>query len=143
MEFEKAGFIQKKIEHLQNYQSRSKVIHEHVGNVDVFSILKDGDCAYVNYLMVSNGTIVITKTITLEQKLDETPEEVLLFSIAQLRSTFNSDAKEIIVPFEIIYPQQDIIVTLPKAGDKKKLLDLSEKNVNYFKEELRRKKCFN
>ena len=140
MEFEKAGFIQKKIEHLQNYQSRSKVIHEHVGNVDVFSILKDGDCAYVNYLMVSNGTIVITKTITLEQKLDETPEEVLLFSIAQLRSTFNSDAKEIIVPFEIIYPQQDIIVTLPKAGDKKKLLDLSEKNVNYFKEELRRKK---
>ena len=140
MEFEKAGFMQKKIEHLQNYQSRSKVIHEHVGNVDVFSILKDGDCAYVNYLMVSNGTIVITKTITLEQKLDETPEEVLLFSIAQLRSTFNSDAKEIIVPFEIIYPQQDIIVTLPKAGDKKKLLDLSEKNVNYFKEELRRKK---
>ncbi len=140
MEFEKAGFIQKKIEHLQNYQSRSKVIHEHVGNVDVFSILKDGDCAYVNYLMVSNGTIVITKTITLEQKLDETPEEVLLFSIAQLRSTFNSDAKEIIVPFEIIYPQQDIIVTLPKVGDKKKLLDLSEKNVNYFKEELRRKK---
>ncbi|MEJ7820813.1 MAG: excinuclease ABC subunit UvrC [Chitinophagaceae bacterium] len=140
MEFEKAGFIQKKIEHLQNYQSRSKVMHEHVGNVDVFSILKDGDCAYVNYLMVSNGTIVITKTITLEQKLDETPEEVLLFSIAQLRSTFNSDAKEIIVPFEIIYPQQDIIVTLPKAGDKKKLLDLSEKNVNYFKEELRRKK---
>ena len=140
MEFEKAGFIQKKIEHLQNYQSRSKVIHEHVGNVDVFSILKDGDCAYVNYLMVSNGTIVITKTITLEQKLDETPEEVLLFSIAQLRSTFNSDAKEIIVPFQIIYPQQDIIVTLPKAGDKKKLLDLSEKNVNYFKEELKRKK---
>ncbi|MEO6584173.1 MAG: excinuclease ABC subunit UvrC [Ferruginibacter sp.] len=140
MEFEKAAFIQKKIEHLQNYRSRSQVINEHVGNVDVFSILKDGDCAYVNYLMVSNGTIVITKTITLEQKLDETPEEVLLFSIAQLRSTFNSEAKEIIVPFEIIYPEQEVIVTLPKAGDKKKLLDLSEKNVNYFKEELNRKK---
>jgi excinuclease ABC subunit C len=63
-----------------------------------------------------------------------------LFSIAQLRNTFNSEAKEIIVPFEIIYPEQDIIVTVPKAGDKKKLLDLSEKNVNYFKEELSRKK---
>jgi excinuclease ABC subunit C len=62
------------------------------------------------------------------------------FSIAQLRSTFNSESKEIIVPFEIIYPEQDIIVTIPKAGDKKKLLDLSEKNVNYFKEELNRKK---
>ncbi|MDB5222942.1 MAG: excinuclease subunit [Chitinophagaceae bacterium] len=140
MEFEKAGFIQKKIEHLQNYQSRSRVVNEHLGNVDVFSILKDGDSAYVNYLMVSNGTIVLTKTITLEQKLDETPEEVLLFSIAQLRSTFNTDAKEIIVPFEIIYPEQDITVTVPRAGDKKKLLDLSEKNVNYFKEELKRKK---
>lgn len=140
MEFEKAEFIRKKIDHLQNYQSRSRVVNEHVGNVDVFSILKDGDCAYVNYLMVSNGTIVLTKTITLEQKLDETPEEVLLFSIAQLRSTFNSEAKEIIVPFEITYPEQEIIALVPKAGDKKKLLDLSVKNVNYFKEELHRKK---
>jgi excinuclease ABC subunit C len=140
MEFEKAEFIRKKIDHLQNYQARSRVVNEHLGNLDVFSILKDGDCAYVNYLMVNNGTIVITKTITLEQKLDETPEEVLLFSIAQLRSTFNSEAKEIIVPAEITYPEQDIIVTVPKSGDKKKLLELSEKNVNYFKEELSRKK---
>jgi excinuclease ABC subunit C len=140
LEFEKASFIQKKIEHLQNYQSRSKVVSGHIGNVDVFSILKEGDIAYVNYLMVTNGTIVITKTIILEQKLEETPEEVLVFSIAQLRSTFNSEAKEIIVPFEIIYPEQDILVTLPRAGDKKKLLELSEKNVNYFKEELKIKK---
>lgn len=140
MEFEKADVIRKKIEHLQNYKARSKVVNEHIGNVDVFSILKEGDCAYVNYLMVNNGTIVLTKTITLEQKLDETPEEVLLFSIAQLRSTFNSEAREIIVPIEIIYPETDIVVTVPKAGDKKKLLDLSEKNVNYFKEELNRKK---
>ena len=140
MEFEKAEFIRKKIEHLQNYQSRSRVINEHLGDMDVFSILKEGDNAYVNYLMINNGTIVLTKTITLEQKLDETPEEVLLFSIAQLRTTFNSEAKEIIVPFEIIYPGQDTIVTIPKAGDKKKLLELSEKNVNYFKEELSRKK---
>ena len=140
MEFEKAEFIRKKIEHLQNYQSRSRVINEHLGDMDVFAILKEGDNAYVNYLMVNNGTIVLTKTITLEQKLEETPEEVLLFSIAQLRTTFNSEAKEIIVPFEIIYPEQDTIVTIPKAGDKKKLLELSEKNVNYFKEELSRKK---
>ena len=140
MEFEKAELIRKKIDHLQNYQSRSRVVNESLGNVDVFSILKDGDCAYVNYLMVSNGTIVLTKTIILEQKLDETAEEVLLFSIAQLRATFNSESKEIIVPMEISYPETDIIVTIPKAGDKKKLLELSEKNVNYFNEELKRKK---
>jgi excinuclease ABC subunit C len=116
------------------------VVNEHIQNVDVFSILKDGDVAYVNYLMVNNGTIVLTKTITLEQKLDESEEEVLLFAIAQLRSTFNSDAGEIIVPFEISYPETEIITTVPKGGDKKKLLELSEKNVNFFTEELKRKK---
>ncbi len=140
MRFEKAELIRKKIDHLQRYKAKSKVVNEHVGNADVFSILKDGDIAYVNYLMVSEGTIVITKTIILEQKLDETTEEVLLFAIAQLRSTFNSEASEIIVPFEINYPGKDITVLVPRAGDKKKLLELSEKNVNYFIEELKRKK---
>ncbi len=140
MQFEKAELLRKKIEHLQNYKARSKVVNEHVGNVDVFSILKDGDIAYVNYLMVSEGTIVLTKTIVLEQKLDEAPGEVLLFAIAQLRATFASESKEIIVPFEIDYPGADISVIVPKAGDKKKLLELSEKNVNYFIEELKRKK---
>lgn len=140
MQFEKAELLRKKIEHLQNYNARSKVVNEHVGNVDVFSILKDEDIAYVNYLMVSEGTIVLTKTIVLEQKLDETPKEVLLFAIAQLRSTFNSESTQIIVPFEIDYPAADPIIIVPKAGDKKKLLELSEKNVNYFIEELNRKK---
>ena len=140
MQFEKAEIVRKKIDHLQNYKAKSQVVNEHVGNADVFSILKDGDIAYVNYLMVSEGTIVITKTIILEQKLDETPEEVLSFAIAQLRNTFNSEAREIIVPFEINYPASDISIIVPRAGDKKKLLELSEKNVNYFIEELKRKK---
>ncbi|MEP7252063.1 MAG: excinuclease ABC subunit UvrC [Ginsengibacter sp.] len=140
MQFEKAELIRKKIDHLQNYKARSKVVNEHVGNVDVFSILKDGDIAYVNYLMVSEGTIVLTKTIVLEQKLDETPEDVLSFAIAQLRETFASESIEIIVPFEIGYPAANVHVIVPKAGDKKKLLELSEKNVNYFIEELRKKK---
>ncbi len=140
MEFEKAEHVRKKIQHLINYKAKSKVVNEHMGNMDVYSILKEGDVAYVNYLMVNEGSIVLTKTITLEQKLDETPEEVLLFSIAQLRTTFNSEAKEIIVPLQIDYPANDVIVTVPKGGDKKKLLDLSEKNVNYFIDELNRKK---
>lgn len=140
MEFEKAELLRKKIEHLQNYKAKSKVVNEHVGNVDVFSILKDGDIAYVNYLMVNEGTIVLTKTIVLEQKLEETEEEVLIFAIGQLRNTFVSEAKELIVPFSIEYPEEGTILTIPRAGDKKKLLELSEKNVNYFIEELKRKK---
>jgi excinuclease ABC subunit C len=140
MEFEKAELIRKKLEHLQSYKARSKVVNEHVGNVDVFSILKDGDIAYVNYLMVNEGTIVLTKTIVLEQKLEETEQEVLAFAIGNLRTTFISEAKELIVPFEIDYPEEGIFMTIPKAGDKKKLLELSEKNVNYFIEELKLKK---
>jgi excinuclease ABC subunit C len=140
MKFEKAEIFRKKIEHLREYRSKSKVINNHMGNLDVFSILKDGDIAFVNYLMVSAGTIILTKTIVLEQKLDETPEEVLVFAIAQMRATFSSESSEILVPFEIDYPQKEIAITIPRAGDKRKLLALSEKNVNYFIEELKRKK---
>ncbi len=140
LEFEKAGMIKKKLDHLQVYKSRSTVVNERLGTLDVFSILEEGDTAYVNYLSVTNGSIVLTKTITLKKKLDEPADEVLGFAIAQLRDTFNSEAKELIVPFPINYPENELIITVPQAGDKKKLLELSEKNVNYFKEELRKNK---
>ena len=140
LEFEKAVIIKKKLEHLQEYKASSTIVNERTGTLDVFSILEEDDTAYVNYLAVSNGSIVLTKTIILKKKLDESAEEVLSFSIAQLRNTFNSEATEIIIPFAVDYPEEGIIVTVPRAGDKKKLLELSEKNVNYFKEDLRKKK---
>ncbi len=140
MEFEKAAIIKKKLDHLQVYKSTSTIVNERLGTVDVFSILEEGDTAYVNYLAVTNGTIILTKTITLTKKLDETAAEVLAFAVAQMRETFNSEASEIILPFEIDFPEKELIISIPKAGDKKKLLELSQKNVNYFKEDLRRKK---
>lgn len=139
MAFEKAEIIRKKIEYLENYQARSVVAGMKTGDLDVFSIVKDNDIAFVNYLMIRNGTIVQTQTNKVETHLDETQEEILSFSVAQLRTTFNSDAKEIVVPFVIDYPQNDIIITVPKGGDKRRLLELSEKNVNYFIEELKNK----
>jgi len=143
MEFEKAAQYKAKIEHLKNYQSRSTVVDTRIGTVDVFSILEDGNIAYVNYLAINEGTIVQTKTLQLEKQLEETAAEVLAFAAAQIRDSFGSTANELIVPFAIDYPQQGIIITIPKAGDKKKLLDLSEKNVNYFREELKKKKMLN
>jgi excinuclease ABC subunit C len=140
MAFEKAEIIKKKLQHLQTYKATSTVVNERLGTVDVFSILEEGDTAYVNYLAVTNGAIILTKTITLTKKLDETAAEVLAFAIAQMRETFNSEATEIIIPFEIDFPATTTSITIPKAGDKKKLLELSEKNVNYFKEELKKKK---
>ena len=140
MKFEKAELIRKKIDHLESYQARSVVVSKHVTYADVFTIIKDGDTAYVNYLMVSNGIIVQTHTSEVETHLEETVEEVLPLVIAQLRNRFNSPAIEIIVPFAIDYPEEGVVVTTPKAGDKKKLLELSDKNVEYYREELKRKK---
>ncbi len=140
MHFEKASLIHKKIEHLEQYSARSVIVSSHLSMLDVFSILKDGDIAYVNYLMVQHGTIVQTHTIPVETHLDEEPDEVLAFAAMQLRETFNSQSIEIVAPFALPDIPKDILVTIPKAGDKKKLLDLSLKNVNYFKEEIRRKK---
>jgi excinuclease ABC subunit C len=107
--------------------------------VDAFTIQKEQDIAYVNYLMVQNGTIIQTKTIMVETHLDETKEETLSFTIGQLRTTFNSDAREIVIPFEITYEEPGVLLTVPKGGDKKKLLELSEKNVQYFIDNLRAK----
>lgn len=143
MEFEKAAFYKTKIEHLKNYQARSTVVNTRIETVDVFSILEDGNIAYVNYLAINAGTIVQTKTIMLEKKLEETAAEVLAFAAAQIRNNLGSSAREIIVPVNIEFPEQDITITIPKTGDKKKLLDLSEKNVNFFREELKRKKMLN
>jgi excinuclease ABC subunit C len=141
MLFEKAEIIHKKIEHLENYQSRSVIVSKHVSQADVFSIARDGDTAYVNFLMVYNGTIIQTHTTEIETHLEETNEEILSISIAQLRERFNSNSVEIIVPMQIEFPQEGIVLTIPKGGDKKKLLELSEKNVEYFREELKRKKA--
>ena len=140
MAFEKAEIIRKKIEHLENYQSRSVIVNKHISEVDVFSMFRDEGGAFINYLMVENGTIVQTHTTEAKTQLEETDEEILAFSIAQLRDRFNSTATEIILPFSIKYPQEGIVVTVPKGGDRKKLLELSEKNVNYYREEAERKK---
>ena len=140
LDFERAEITKKKIDHLENYQARSVIVSRHVNNADVFSMLREGDLAYVNYLTVQNGTIVHTHTSQLETHLDETDEEILAFAIAQLRSTFNSISTEIVIPFPVEYPEEGVIITVPKGGDKRKLLDLSEKNVNYFLDELKKKK---
>src|SRR5262249_47814171 len=100
---------------------------------------KENDSAYINYLMVQNGTIIQTKTLKVETHLDETVEEILSFGIGQMRTTFSSQAKEIILPFAINYEEPNVIVTVPKSGDRKKLLDLSESNVNYFIQDLKQK----
>jgi len=137
--FEKAELVRKKIEYLENYQARSVVSGTKTGDLDVFYLLKEGELAYVNYLMVRNGSIIQTQTNKVETHLDESQEEVLAFAAASLRTTFNSDAAEIVVPYALDFPQPDVTVTVPRGGDKKKLLELAEKNARYFIDELHTK----
>lgn len=141
LEFEKAAVIKNKIDSLQDYNAKNSVVSTHVEDVDVFSIVTEGYQAFVNYLQVKNGSIIQTKTITLEKRIEETDQDTLLFAIAHLREKLNSFTNEIVVPLHIDYPDNNIKITVPKAGDKKKLLDLSTKNVLYFREEMRKTKA--
>ena len=140
MEFEKAGIVKKKIEHLENYSARSVVANTRLGDVDVFSIVKYDEQSFINYMMIRNGSIVQAHTLELSTKLDESEAEILSFGIAQIRSTFQSDVPEIVVPFDLEYFEPDIKLTVAKSGDKKKLLELGQKNVELFVEEIKRKK---
>lgn len=135
--FEKAELVRKKIDFLENYQSRSLVVNARTGDLDVFSFLQEADRAFVNFLQVRGGAIVQTHTSPVESQLDETPEEILAFAVARLRSMFNSDSPEIVVPFPIEFPVDTVQLTVPKAGDKKKLLELSEKNAAHFLAEVK------
>lgn len=137
MAFEKAEITRKKIEFLENYEARSVVANMRMVDLDVFSIVKEHDLAWINYLMVRSGTIVQTETIRAETHLDETEAEILAFTAENMRNTFDSDATEIVVPMALEFPDETVTVTVPKSGDKKKLLELSEKNAAYFIEEMR------
>ncbi|OQY95743.1 MAG: excinuclease ABC subunit C [Sphingobacteriales bacterium UTBCD1] len=139
LEYEKAAIVKKKIGFLQNYRARSVIEGVKKIDADVFSIVQNKTTAYVNYLMVRNGSIIQTHTSKTETHLDEKEDEIISFAIGRLRGTFKSDAKEIIVPFPVIYPEKSVKITVPKGGTKKKLLDLSEKNANYFIEGLKNK----
>lgn len=140
LEFEKAEIIKKKLEHLESYRSKSVIVSQQVGDTDVFTIVKDGDVAFVNYLMVRNGTIVQTHTLQLTPKLDETEAEVLAFGILHIREAFQSDATEIVVAANLEYAEPAIQLTVARGGDKKKLLELSEKNARIYMDESNRKK---
>jgi len=135
LEFEKAQQIKEKLDLLEKYQSKSTVVNPSINNVDVFSIVTDEKYGYVNFFKIVNGSIIQSHTIELKKKLDESPEELLLLAIAELRERFSSDSKEIIVPFEIETEFPGIEFTVPQRGDKKHLLELSERNVEYYRRE--------
>lgn len=134
LEFETAQRLKQRLNAFENYQAKSTVVNPNIHNIDVFSFEKDEKMAYINYLKVANGAIINTYTLELTPQVDEEDEDVLLYGVRYLVEKFNSAPVEILVPFEISLPPElkDAKVTVPKVGDKKKLLDLSEKNIKYY-----------
>lgn len=136
LEFEQAHRIKNKLDLLDRYQSKSTVVNSSISDIDVFSIASDESYAFVNYLKVMNGVVIQTQIIELKRRLDESEAELLTLAIPEIRSRFSSTSPEIIVPFPLDIETDDKLkFTVPKVGEKKKLLDLSQKNVAYFKRE--------
>ncbi|MBX2892959.1 MAG: excinuclease ABC subunit UvrC [Saprospiraceae bacterium] len=137
LQFEQAQLLKEKLSLFEDYQGRSTVVSPNIRDVDVFAIADDEKEAFVNYLKVVNGAVIHTYTLTLTKNLDEDKETLLVYAIQNLRERFQSISPEIIVPFEVTLPSPywggagGGAVTVPKIGDKKKLLELSEKNVQY------------
>ncbi|MEQ8419429.1 MAG: excinuclease ABC subunit UvrC [Arenibacter algicola] len=134
MKFEEAQLIKDKIEVLENYQVKTTIVNPKINNVDVFTIISDEAFAYVNFLQLSHGSIIRSHTLEIKKKLDETDEDLLQLAIIEIRQRFNSHSKEIYVPFEVTL-ESHLKVVVPKLGDKKKILELSERNAKFFRQD--------
>lgn len=132
MEFEKAQRIKEKLDRLSNYQAKSTIVNPTINNVDVFSIISDKTHGYANFIKISNGSIIQSHTTEIKKKLEESDKELLELFIFEIRQRYNSTSPEIYVPFQVNIGE-NVKVTIPKVGDKKRIVELSERNAKYYK----------
>ncbi len=135
LRFEEAEQLKRKYLLLENYRSKSEVVSNTVNNVDVYNIEAGEKEAYVNYLHVVNGCITQAFTFEIRKRLDETPEELLVLGVGEMRKRYPSDSKEVIIPFPVELSLEGVELTVPQRGDKKKLLELSRLNVLQYKKD--------
>lgn len=133
LEFEKAQKIKEKLDVLSNYQAKSTVVHPSINNVDVYSVVADESYAYVNFFNIANGAIIRSHTTEIKKKLDETNTQILEQAIIELRERFPSVAKEIYLPFDLDLNIPNVKITVPLIGDKKRIVELSERNAKYYR----------
>ncbi len=130
--FEKAHDVKEKIDILENFKSKSVIVSPTIHNVDVVAIVSDANYAFVNFMKVNNGAIIQAQTVELKKKLDESDAVLIGIAITELRTRFQSNAKEVLVNVLPEIELENTEFTTPKIGDKKHLLDLSEKNARYY-----------
>lgn len=135
LEFEKAQKMKDKLDLLEKYQSKSLITNQSIQNLDVCTIVTDEKYAYVNFMRVKNGAMITSKNVELKKRLDESNEELLITALIHLQDQFQSDADEVLINIELENPIDGLNVSVPKIGDKKKLIELSLKNALYYKKE--------
>ena len=132
LKYEKAQEIKEKLEILYNYQAKSTIVNSKISDIDVFALISDESYAYINYLQISYGAVIRSFTLEVKKKLEESDKEILSLAVIELKQRFQSQSKEVILPFKLNLPQP-IKVTVPKTGDKKKLIELSERNAKFYR----------
>lgn len=137
--FEEAQQIKEKIQTLEKYKSSSTVVNPKIHNVDVFTYIDDGKSFIVNYLKVVSGRIVQSHTLEMKKKLEEEPDELLPIAMTEIRQKLESQSREILAPMNVEFPFEQVKIHVPQKGDKKKLLDLSQRNLTYYHLEKKRR----
>ncbi|MCU4162430.1 excinuclease ABC subunit UvrC [Carboxylicivirga caseinilyticus] len=133
LEFENAEEVKQKIQILESHQSKSTIVNPKLTNLDVFSVIEDEKSGYANFMRVANGSVIQSHTIEFKKRLDENLQEILVSAISEMQSRLTILSREILVPFIPEIELKNSLFLVPKIGDKKKLLDLSERNVKYYR----------
>lgn len=140
LEFEKAQAFKEKISIIEKYQSKSTVVSNSINNVDVFSIIEDEKYVYINYFKIVDGAILQSYTMEVKKALEEDLKDIFIQAILYIRDKFSSISKEVVVPFHIEEQINDIVWSVPQRGDKKKLLELSYKNLKYYQRDKKKQR---
>jgi len=142
LNFEVAAKIKEKYESLRRYQSRSTIVSPKITDVDVFTIEEDEKFAFINFLKVIKGAIIQTFTLEIKKVLNETSEELLLSGIVEIRQKILSNAKEILVPLKLDFSLENVVFKIPQKGEKRELLNLSQRNAKYYRLEKDKQEVF-
>lgn len=133
LEFEKAQMVKEQIDLLENYQAKHTVVNPNIDDVDVFGMTSDETAAYVNFFKIRNGNIIQSYTTEIKKVLEESDEEILEEAIIEIRQKFSSESKEILLPFHLNTEFPNVKLLVPKMGDKKRIVELSEKNAKEYR----------
>lgn len=135
LQFEKAQTVKERIEALDDYQTKNTIVNPNIDDVDVFGMTSDETAAYVNFFKIRNGNIIQSFTTEIKKILDESDEDILEEALIEIRQKFGSDSKEILLPFHLTVEIPDVKIIVPKVGDKKRIVELSEKNAKEYRVE--------